>query len=126
MWIIRFQKLQTKDYNYINRKLKKCWFITRKNPPILFIKALIYNLLEKKSWRFISTKIWINHILLFKFFSNYTKQPEIKEIFHYLADIRVIAYVWEKKNFNLNDIDNTDHFLKLTKNELDIIFQSLK
>ncbi|MDD3302589.1 MAG: hypothetical protein PHN31_03460 [Candidatus Gracilibacteria bacterium] len=126
MWIIRFHKLQTKDYNYINRKLKKCGFYSRKHSPILFIKAISYNIIEKKSWRNISQKIGINHIILYKFYTNHIKTLEINEIFHYLIDTRIIAFIGEKKSFNLEEIDNTTNFLQLTKKELESIFKSLK
>ncbi len=123
MWIIRFQKLQTKDYNYINRKLANLWFYTRKLSWVLLIKASIYHIIEKKSWRCISNKLWVNHIQLFKFYSNYNNSLEFKEIFHYLIDTKVLAYIPDNKSFNLNDIDNTNEFLKLTKNQLEIIFE---
>ncbi len=123
MWLIRFHLLKTKDYNYINRKLKKCGFFCRKNPPILFIKSSVLYLLEKKSWRIISEKLWVNHIQLFKFYSNYKNNPELKNIFHYLADQRIIVYLWEEKKFNIEEIDNTSKFLKLTKAELSNIFK---
>jgi hypothetical protein len=122
MWIIRFQKLQTKDYNYINRKLANLWFYTRKLSWVLLIKASIYHIIEKKSWRCISNKLWVNHIQLFKFYSNYNNTLEFKEIFHYLIDNKVLAYITDNKSFNLNEIDNTDYFLKLTKNQIEIIF----
>ena len=123
MWLIRFHLLQTKDYNYINRKLKKCGFFSRKIPSIIYIKAIILYLLEKKSWRIISEKLWVSHIQLFKFYSNYKNYPELENIFHYLADQRIIVYLWEEKKFNIEEIDNTLKFLKLTKTELSNIFK---
>jgi hypothetical protein len=125
MWIIRFQKLKPKDYNYINRKLANLWFFTRKLSWVLLIKASIYHIIEKKSWRCISNKLWVNHIQLFKFYSNHKKTNEFKEIFHYLSDNKVLAFIPDNKSFILNDIDNNSDFLKLTKNQIEIIFNKL-
>lgn len=122
MWIIRFQKFKTKDYNYINRKLANLWFFTRKLSWVLLIKASIYHIIEKKSWRNISNKLWVNHIQLFKFYSNYKNTIEFKEIFHYLINNKVLAYIPDNMSFNLNDIDNNDEFIKLTKKQLETIF----
>nr|MDD3720562.1 hypothetical protein [Candidatus Gracilibacteria bacterium] len=126
MWIIRFQNLKTKDYNYINRKLQKLGFFTRKLSGIVFIKASIYHIIEKKSWRDISTKLGVNHIQLFKFYSNYKNSNELLEIFHYLSDNKVIAYIGDNKRFNLNDIDNNEEFLKLTKKQITNIFSTIR
>jgi len=125
MWIIRFQKLKTKDYNYINRKLANLWFFTRKLSWVLLIKASIYHIIEKKSWRCISSKLGVNHIQLFKFYSNHKNTPEFKEIFHYLIDSKVLAFIPDNKSFILSDIDNNIEFLKLTKNQIEIIFHKL-
>ncbi len=125
MWIIRFQKLKTKDYNYINRKLANLWFFTRKLSWVLLIKASIYHIIEKKSWRCISTKLWVNHIQLFKFYSNHKNTPEFREIFHYLTDSKVLAFIPDNKSFIISDIDNNIEFLKLTKNQIEIIFDKL-
>lgn len=122
MWIIRFQNLKTKDYNYINRKLANLWFYTRKLSWVLLIKASIYHIIEKKSWRSISCKLWVNHIQLFKFYSHYNNTLEFKEIFHYLSDNKVLAYIPDNKSFNLSDLDNNEEFIKLTKKQIEIIF----
>ncbi|NDK08237.1 hypothetical protein EOM39_03225 [Candidatus Gracilibacteria bacterium] len=125
MWIIRFQKLKTKDYNYINRKLANLGFFTRKLSGVLLIKASIYHIIEKKSWRCISTKLCVNHIQLFKFYSNYKDTKEFIEIFHYLIDNKVMAFIPDNRSFILSEIDNNNEYIKLTKNELGIIFSKL-
>jgi hypothetical protein len=126
MWIIRFQKLKTKDYNYINRKLTNLWFFTRKLSGVLLIKASIYHIIEKRSWRNISNKLWVNHIQLFKFYSTYKNTKEFNEIFHYLINSKVLAYIPDNKSYILSDIDNNPEFIKLTKNQIEIIFMMLK
>lgn len=119
MWIIRFQKLESKDYNYISRRLLKAWFKARKLSPILFIKALIYNKLQKKSWRQISDILWVNHIVLFNFYKTYFVSPEVKEIFNHLAKNKVIIYFWDNRIIKKSDLEIDNNFLLETLRELE-------
>lgn len=122
MWILRFHKLETKDYNHIKRVFTKIWFNSRLSS-IIFIKALFLHILEKKSWR----KIWdflnCSHILLFNFYTKYKNFLEIKEIFFYFAERKIIVFVPENiKNFSNSDLDENELFLENTKNEIEKIF----
>jgi len=51
MWLIRTNKITTKDYNKISRVFKKIGFFPRRLSPIIFVKALLYHKLQNKSWR---------------------------------------------------------------------------
>ncbi len=121
MWIIRLHKLQTKDYNFVARVLKKLWFIPRKVSPICFIKALFYHVLQKKSWRAIGNLLWTNHIVFYNFYEKYKKNPEIKIIFHYFLEARVIVFIGNKKSFSEIELDNSKEFYILTKREIENI-----
>lgn len=124
IWLIRINKITTKDYNYVARVFKKIGFIPRTITPIIFIKALFYHTLQKKSWRSISLLLNCNHIALHSFYSNYWNNKEIKQIFHHFLESRVIVFIGENKTFSCDDLDNKDLFLKLTKQELNNIFES--
>lgn len=89
--------------------------------PIIFIKALFYHSLQKKSWRAISQLLNTNHIALHSFHQNYCDDTQIKEIFHYFAKSRVIVYVADRKTFSNEQIDNSNEFLELTLQELNHI-----
>lgn len=119
MWILRFHKIETKDYNYIKRVFDKMWFSPKKNSGIIFVKALFLHTLYWKSWRKISEILDCNHILLFNFFNKYKFFSEIKEIFFYFAERKIIIYIPENiKNFSNFDLDENKLFLENTKKEL--------
>jgi hypothetical protein len=124
MWLIRLNKLTTKEYNLVTRVLKKIGFFPRKISGIIYIKALLFHLLQKKSWRSISILLNCNYIILHNFYSKYKNSGEITKIFHAFAESRIIVYVGEKKTFTNEDLDNSLEFLKLTKTELNLIFDS--
>jgi len=94
------------------------WFFPRRLTPIIFIKALFFHVLQKKSWRSISILLNCNHIALHSFYSNYWNKEEIIKIFHYFIDVKVIVFIGKTKTFSNDDIDNKELFLKLTKDEL--------
>lgn len=122
IWIIRTNKISTKDYNYVNRALKKMGFHPRKNTWMTFVKALFYHVLQKKSWRSLESMLNCNYIALHSFYSNYSKHEEIKKIFHYFAEAKVIVFVGTSKYFTNDDLDNNPDYYKLTLNELENIF----
>lgn len=122
MWIIRLNKLTTKEYNQVSRTLIKLWFHTRKTSWITYIKALLFHILQQKSWRNISLLLNCNYIALHSFYSKYKNSPEIKKIFHTFAEARIIVFIEENKHFTNNELDNSDKFLKLTKSKLNNIF----
>ncbi|MDD3145636.1 MAG: hypothetical protein PHV23_06050 [Candidatus Gracilibacteria bacterium] len=124
IWLIRINKITTKDYNYVARVFKKIGFSPRRITPIIFIKALFYHTLQKKSWRSISELLNCNHIALHSFYSNYGNKKEIIKIFHYFAKAKVIVFIGENKTFTNDDLDNNDAFLKLTISELNYIFET--
>lgn len=123
MWIFRFQKLKPKDYNYIKRVFDKIWFFPKKISWIIFIKALFFHILQKKSWRKISEILSCNHIVLFNFYNKFKDNSEIKNIFLYFAEKRIIIFVDEKiKTFTNKDLDENIIFLENTKKELEKFF----
>lgn len=124
IWLVRINKINTKDYNYVARVFKKIGFVPRTITPIIFIKALFYHTLQKKSWRSISLLLNCNHIALHSFYTNYWNNKEIKKIFHHFCEARVIVFIGENKTFSCDDLDNKEYFLKLTKDELNNIFES--
>ncbi len=121
MWIIRFHKLESKDYNFASRALKKMWFSPRKISPICFIKALFFHELQKKSWRAIWNLLWVNYIVLYNFYNKNYDNPLIKKIFYYFLETRIIVFVWEKKSFSNKELDSSYDFYLLTKKEIDKI-----
>ena len=125
MWLIRTHKLQPKDYNYIKRVFDKIWFFPKRISWIIFVKALFFHILQKKSWRNIATILNCSHLAIYNFFSNYKKYDEIKEIFFYFSDRRIIVFIEDKKTFSNDDLDNNDDFLEGTKKELEEILESL-
>ncbi len=122
MWLIRTNKITTKDYNKISRVFKKIGFFPRRLSPIIFVKALLYHKLQNKSWRAIWTLLNCNCIGLHWFCSKYKDNPEITKIFHAFAESRIIVFVGENKHFTNIELDNSETYLKLTLNELDNLF----
>jgi len=118
MWILRFHRLESRDYNAIARILKKSGFSPRSIPPIVFAKALIFHEIEKKSWRIIAGIFGVSHIALYKFYENFSKTPEYEKIFHLFLNRRIIVYVGEKKTFSQDDLDNSEEFYSLTKERI--------
>jgi len=124
MWLIRLNKIKTKDYNYVARVLKKIGFFPRRLSPIIFVKALFYHKLQKKSWRSIWVLLNCNCIALHSFYSKYKNSPEMNKIFHTFAKSRVIVFIGENKHFTNDELDNSPEFLKLTLNRLNNIFDT--
>lgn len=124
MWLIRINKITTKEYNIITRTFKKIGFFPRRITPIIFIKAMFFHYLQKKSWRKISVLLNCNYIAIYSFYLKYKDNPEIKKIFHTFAESRIIVFIGNIKHFTNDDLDNNKEFLKITKNELDNIFWS--
>jgi hypothetical protein len=118
MWIIRWQLLDTSDYNFITRELKKNNFIPRKIPPILFVKASIIHICQKKSWRKIASEYNTNHIYLYNFYQNFKNSKSLEIILHRFIDKRILLYIDEKKHFNSLFLDNNIEIIKLTKDTL--------
>ena len=63
-----------------------------------------------------------SHIPLHSFYSNHFKKEEIKKIFHYFAEAKVIVYIGNSKYFSTEEIDNNNTFYKLTLDEIESIF----
>lgn len=125
MWILRFNKIKTKDYNYIKRVFDKIWFFP-KTSWIIFIKALFLHILQKKSWRNIALNLNCSHLIIFNFFHKYKDFPEIKKIFLYFAKRKIIIFLdKDLKNFSNKDLDENEIFLENTKNEINKIFDIL-
>lgn len=122
MWIIRFQKLETKDYNTIARIFKKAGFSPRRISPIVFAKALVLHEIQKKSWRMLSQHLGVSHVALFKLFQDISTQKDLYEkIFHVFTQSKSIVYIGETKTFTQDDLDNSETFSLLTKAELQSI-----
>ena len=107
MWIIRFDKFNTKDYNFIKRHLNKAWFNPKKIAPVIFIKACIMHTFQNRSWRHISNTFNLNHIVLYNFYNSYKNTKELKIILDKLVDNWVILFLDELKSFNFKNIDQT-------------------
>lgn len=124
MWLIRLHKIQTKDYNYIKRVFEKLWFQPRKTAWIIFIKALFFHILQKKSWRNVWDLLDCNHIIIYNFFCSYKSNPEIKNIFKYFANRRIIVFIKKDvKYFSNDDLDKNEIFLNNTNFEIEKIFE---
>jgi len=122
MWLIRTNKITTKEYNLVARKFKKIWFYPRRLTPMTFIKAMWLSYLQKKSWRKISKLLNCNYISLYNFDQKYNLYPEIYEIFHSFINARIFVYVGENKHFTCEELDNSNKYLKLTLKQLNHIF----
>lgn len=98
-------------------------FYPRSITPIIFVKAMFFHSLQKKSWRSIWVLLATNHVALHSFYSNYHNRKEIKKIFHYFAEAKVIVFIGDSKQFSIDEIDNKDIFYKLTIDKLESIFR---
>lgn len=125
MWLIRFHKLEPRDYNMISRKLEKAWFSSRKISPIIFIKSSIEHLLLKKSWRQIASNFPHSHIPLYNFFNNFKSSREFHEILFTLCERRIILNIEGKKSISQEDINNSTELLKLTLSAIKDIVQDI-
>jgi len=118
MWIICWWNLETNDYNFVARELKKNGFIPRKVAPMVFIKASILHICEKRSWRNIASELGCEHIYLYNFYQNFKNTDNLKTIFHRFIDKRVLLYIGEKKHFNRDFLNNNPELIQLTKQAL--------
>jgi len=118
MWILRFHRLEPRDYNTIARLLKKSGFSPRSIAPIVFAKALIYKKIQKKSWRKIAELFGVSHIALYKFYEHFSQTLEFEKIFHVFLERRIIVYVGEKRYFSQDDLDNSQELYDLTRERL--------
>ncbi len=125
MWIIRFQYITPAQYNLVSRYCKKQGFFPRQTPAIVFVKAFILHLIQKKSWRAISNQFWVNHIQLHSFYSKHKQNKEFLKILHAFAKARIIVFTADTKQFNNDQLDNSKQFLKLTLARLDTIFEDI-
>lgn len=119
MWIIRFQKIKPKDYNFISRLLKKSWYCSRKVPDIVLVKGIILHAFQKRSWRSISAEFWASHICFYKFYNFIKAQNNLQKIFFHFIENRTIVYIKEKQSFDIEYLDNNDELIKLTKEKLE-------
>jgi len=125
MWIIRFQHITPAQYNLVSRYCKKQGFFPRQTSAIVFVKASIIHLLQKKSWRNISTQFWVSHIQLHSFYSKHKQNSDFLKIFHAFARARIIVFTGNNKQFNNDQLENSNEFLKLTLAQLDTIFEDI-
>lgn len=121
MWIIRFHLIKPAHYNLVARYCKKQWFFPRRIPSIIFVKSFISHVLEKKSWRTISSQYNLHHIQLYNFYIKHKNNQDFQKILHTFAKARIIVFIEEKNQFNNHELDNSSELLKLTLKELDII-----
>ncbi len=125
MWIIRFHKFETKDYNYIKRKFQKLWFSSRKIPEIIFVKACIEHILLKKSWRQISLKLPYSHLAFYNFFQKYKNNNDFQEILFTLAKRRIFLNIKGEKVINQDDLQNSKQIETLTLAALKNILENI-
>lgn len=125
MWLIRFNKLESRDYNMISRQLEKAWFSGRKISPVIFIKSSIEHIFNKKSWRQISTQLPCSHLALYNFYNKFKNTPEFSKILFTLAHRRIILNIKGKKTLNQEDLLNNTQILELTLSRLADIVQEI-
>lgn len=125
MWIIRFHKFETKDYNYIKRKFQKLWFSSRKIPEIIFIKASIEHILLKKSWRQIALKFPYSHLAFYNFFQKYKNNTDFHEILFTLAKRRIFLNIKGEKVIYEADLQNSSEIETLTLSALKNILKNI-
>lgn len=121
MWIIRFQNIKPRDYNFLSRLLKKSWFISRRIPDIVLVKWVIIHIIQRKSWRIIANNFWVSHIALFNFYNFIKEKEELKIIFHEFIDRRILLYINENKQYSNEYLDKDLGIIDLTKIELEKI-----
>lgn len=123
MWIVRFHKLQTKDYNKITRLIKKSWFTTRRIAPIIYGKSLVRHVIQKRSLRNVVGEFSISHIALHKFIHFIQDKKEYEKIFHVFLEARTILYIDNPRSFTQHDLDNSEEIYILTTEVLKSILQ---
>lgn len=123
MRIIRFDKLETKDHNYIKRHLHKAWFNPKKIAPAIFVKSCIIHIFQKKSWRHISKNFGLNHIVLYNFYNCYKENIEFENILVKLIENWIILYLDDLKNFSVENIN--EEKIKKSLFEMKIILNEL-
>lgn len=121
MWIIKFQNIKPRDYNFLSRLLKKSWFISRRISDLVLVKWVIIHIIQKKSWRFIANNFWVSHIALFNFYNFIKEKEELKIIFHEFIDRRILLYISENKQYSNDYLDKDLGIIDLTKIELEKI-----
>lgn len=125
MWIIQFQNLKPKDYNMIKRQFQKLDFKARKVPEIIFIKACIAHMFQKKSWRNLAIQYHCNYLSLYNFYQKNKNCPEFHKIFHTFTEEGILLFIEENtNNFQLN-LYNKPQQLALTKQELKNILNNI-
>lgn len=125
MWLIRFHKLEPRDYNMISRQLEKAWFSSRKISPIIFIKSSIEHIINKKSWRQIANPLPYSHIPLYNFYHKFKNTHEFSQILFTLANRRIILNIKGKKQLSEDEINNSNELLELTLEALNNIVKDI-
>jgi len=125
MWLIRFHKLEPRDYNMISRQLEKAWFSSRKISPIIFIKSSIEHIIHKKSWRKIASNLPYSHLPLYNFYNKFKNTPEFNKILFTLIHRRIILNIEGKKQISEHEINNSEELIKLTLMSLKDIVQDI-
>jgi len=98
MWLLRFQNIKSSDYNKITKLCKKSGFCPKKFSATILVKWILIHILLKKSWRKISTQIWVPYLPIYQFYKRIENKPELKEILIYFCQMKIISYIWSEKN----------------------------
>ena len=100
MWLLRFQNIKSSDYSKITRLCKKSGFCPKKFSATILVKWILIHILLKKSWRKISSQIWVPYLPIYQFYKKIENKPELYEMLEYFCQKKVISYIWSEKNIS--------------------------
>jgi hypothetical protein len=108
MWLIRFQNIKSSDYSKITRLCKKSGFCPKKFSATILVKWILIHILLKKSWRKISSQIWIPYLPIYQFYNKIKDKEEMKEMLIFFCEKKVISYIWNKKNISREFLESKE------------------
>ncbi len=108
MWLIRFQNIKSWDYIKITRLCKKSGFCPKKFSATILVKWILIHILLKKSWRKISSQIWVPYLPIYQFYIKIKDKQELKEMLEFFCKKRVISYLWDKKNIDKDFLESEE------------------
>ena len=108
MWLLRFQNIKSWDYSKITRLCKKSGFCPKKFSATILVKWILIHILLRKSWRKISSQIWVPYLPIYQFYSKIKDKPELKEMLEFFCEKKVISFLWNKKNISKNFLESRE------------------
>ena len=118
MWLLRFQNIKSSDYSKITRLCKKSGFCPKKFSATILVKWILIHILLKKSWRKISSQIWVPYLPIYQFYKKIEDKPELIEMLEYFCKKKVISFIWWEKRLSekyLNWVDLIEKSLEELK-----------